>query len=326
MNAGLFKIKPPPAPPIPAIPAFDYVIDIYSDKVVITNPDGTTTQLSTITDLNNWLSNITGRKIRINVNVEIYDRLLLTPNEYWFFGEWIRGGIYLLGGKYTIISFTKLGDYGMGALLINYDPGARTQTDISGSFIYSVYSDAYIAGKSNMILSNVSIYIELTMESYFEYINGDLYIRGGLVEVFNSTLRTAVIDADVLRIGNVAGGAWMVRSWYRTDVLYGSIDLSSIWYGGIQLRNGWYIRADANTTKTLSIPTFTGDKAQCKLITIGVMKAGGNEYYDSLPSGVTYYFDETNNQLVIQNTTPNTYWIFIVYELKYHKPWSLGSS
>jgi hypothetical protein len=42
--------------PQTTIPVFDYIVDIYSDKIVITNPDGSTTQLSTIADLNNWPS------------------------------------------------------------------------------------------------------------------------------------------------------------------------------------------------------------------------------------------------------------------------------
>ena len=315
---GLFKIKKPTMPPTPSIPAFDYVVDIYSDKVVITNPDGTTTQLSTITELNNWLRSITGKKIRINANVEVYDDIYLSPNEYWIFGEWMHGNIYLLSGKHTIISFTRLGNQMYRAFVSNYDPQTNTRTDVSGLKLYSIYAELDIHGTSDMVLRDILIYVEQTYVSYFEYIVGDVYIRGGNINFTRVTLRNAYIDADYVDLQDVISsdyiGAWVIITRYAV-VIRGTVDAKNTLDAMLYLRGSRFIRVGANSSATIDLPTIDSYVVHYKVVFIGVRKGSNPYYYDPLPSGVTYYFDEVNKKIVITNTTTNSYDIVLTYEI-----------
>jgi hypothetical protein len=53
---------------------------------------------------------------------------------------------------------------------------------------------------------------------------------------------------------------------------------------------------------------------------IGVRKGSNPYYYDPLPSGVTYYLDEVNRKIVINNTTGNAYTILVAYEVATELP------
>jgi len=324
----LFKIKrsaiPPVIPPTPPTPVFDYVIDIYSDKVVITNPDGSTTQLSSISDLNNWLRNIAGKRIRVNANVEVYDDLILTPNEYWIFGEWIHGNIYLLSGKHTIISFTRLGDYLYGmktrkipCYITNYDPQIEDYVDISGSKIYSVYADLGLYGSPDMVLNDITVYILDSFGSYIEYINGDIYIQNCQeLNILNSTLRNAYIEADFLRLSNVVsrvGGVWFIKTRLHTAIDE-TVDPGDA-FATLYLRVSGYVDVPANSSATIDLRTINCPTLY-RVISIGIRKRSTSGIYnDPLPSGVTYQFDEVNKKLVLTNNTSNSYDIDILYEI-----------
>jgi len=316
---GLFKVRTPPPPYIPVqIPFFDYVVDIYSDRVVVTKADGTTIQLSTIADLNNWLGNITDKKIRINVNVEIYDNLMLTPNEYWFFGEWIHGSIHLFSGKYTIISFTRLGDAGYRGYVTTYNPQIRDYVDISGSKIYSVYADLDIHGKADMILRDIVICVEMAYESFIEYVDGDIYVRGGFVNIMRSTLLNAYIEADFISLEDVTSreytGAWIMISRIWADIR-GTVDASNTLVAILYFRNTVLKNIEALSSVTIDLPTINYYSIHYRIVFIGIRKGSNPYYHDPLPSNITCYFDEANRKIVINNTTENAYNIVLTYEI-----------
>jgi hypothetical protein len=331
MEKGLFKIKrpviPPVIPPTPPTPVFDYVIDIYSDKVIVTNPDGSTTQLSTISDLNNWLRNVTGKRIRINANVEVWDDLTLTPNEYWIYGGWLHGNIYLLSGKHTIISFTGLGDLSTGVqynqMLRNVDPQTGNRTNVSGLMLYSVYADADISGTSDMVLTDVLIRIEYTYYTYLAYINGDVYIHGSYMRIENSTLRNAYIDVELPYLANITGtngevGTWMIRSLTSAEI-EGSVNVTPV-DATLLLRVKKDIYISPNTSITIDLPAISYDSIRYRVVFIGVHRVEltptqATHVYDSLPSGVTWYFDLSNKKLVITNSTTNAYDLTVELEI-----------
>jgi hypothetical protein len=316
---GLFKIKKPTIPPTPTIPAFDYIVDIYSDKVVVTNPDGTTTQLSTIADLNNWLRNITGKRIRVNANVDVYDDLVFTPNEYWIFGEWIHGNVYLLSGKHTIISFTRLGDQSYRAFVSNYDPQTNTYTDVSGLKLYSIYAELDIHGTSDMVLRDILIYVEQTYVSYIKYIVGDVYMRGGYINFTGVTLRNAHIDASVLELSNVASsggtGTWFIKT--LNAFISGAVDASNTGFAALYLRVSALISVGANSSAMINLPAINHPTLLYRVVSVGVRKGTlpGCVYVDPLPSGVTWYFDDVNRRIVINNATTGSYDIDVVCEI-----------
>jgi hypothetical protein len=317
-ETGLFKIKKPTIPPIPSIPVFDYVIDIYSDKVVVTNPDGTTTQLSTISDLNNWLKNITGKRIRINANVEIYNDIYLSPNEYWIFGEWIHGDIYLTGRNITIVSFTRLGDKSYRGFVSNYNPQVRSFVDASGLKLYSVYAELDIHGKADMVLRDILIYVEQTYESFIEYVVGDVYMRGGHIDITRSTLYNAYIEADYIYLEDVTSsdymGSWVMITRCATHIR-GTVNARNTLDAMIYLRHSVFKTIDANSSIAIDLPTIDWWFVHYRLVFIGARKGSNPYYYDPLPAGVTYYFDEVNRRIVINNATSNPYNIVLVYEI-----------
>jgi len=322
-EAGLFKIKPPPItippqPPAPPIPPFDYIIDIYSNKVVVTDASGNTTELPSISDLNNWLKNITGKRIRINVNVEIYDNLFLTPNEYWVFGEWMHGDIYLTGKNITIVSFTRLGDKSYRGFISNYNPQARGFMDVSGLKLYSVYAELDIHGKADMVLRDVLIYVEQTYESFIEYVVGDVYMRGGYINITRSTLHNAYIEADYINLEDVTSsdymGAWVMITRYAAWI-QGTVNAKNTLEAMLYIRHSVFKTIDANSSLAIDLPTVDYWFVHYRLVFIGVRKGSNPYYYDPLPSGVTWYFDEVNKKIVINNATSNPYNIVLMYEV-----------
>ena len=322
-ETGLFRIKPPPItmpppPPTPAIPAFDYVVDIYSDKVVVTNPDGTTTQLASIAELNSWLGNITGKRIRINVNVELYSDIYLSPNEYWIFGEWIHGNVYLTGKNITIVSFTRLGDESYRAYVTNYDPETQAYTDVSGLKLYSIYAELYIYRGGDINHRDVLIYVEHTSTSYVEYIVGDMYMRGRGIVIVRSTLHNAYVEADWLILEDVTSsgnmGVWVMIARCVAEIR-GTVDARNTFYAMLYLYDTRLISVGAQSSVTVDLPTINYDFIHYRVVFIGVMKGSNPYYYDSLPSGVTWYFDDVNRRLVITNNTSNSYDIVLAYEI-----------
>jgi hypothetical protein len=316
------QVQVPVAPPV-GVPAFDYVVDIYSDRIVITSPDGATMQLSTIADLNNWLRNITGKRIRINAHVEVYDSIHLSPNEYWIFGEWIHGSIHLCGRNITIVSFTRLGESGYRTYVTNYNPQLNDYVDVSGLKLYSVYADVDIHGKSDMILRDVLIYVEMTHTSFIEYIEGDIYMRGAFVDVMRSTLHNVHIDADCIDLEDVTSkdylGTWVMIS-RRWAPIRGTVDARYTVDAMLHLRNTVFKRVEARSSLVISLPTINWYFVHYRVVFIGVRKGSNPYYYDPLPSGVTYQFDEVNKSIVINNATDTGYDIVLTYEITTNIP------
>jgi hypothetical protein len=313
---GLFKIKKLlPPPPLPPIPVFDYVIDIYSDKIVITNPDGSTTQLTTISDLNNWLGNVTGRKIRINVNVEVSRDIYLTPNEYWIFGERVSGTIYLLSGKHTIVSFAQLGE------VTNYTWRPTVYYDISGSRLFILYAEYVdITGTSDMMLDDLVIVVYHSYSTSLEYaVNSDLYAQGYFIHSAVSVLRNVYINAgyanfeDVRTSGNV--GSWLVVSHREAGA--SPLDLTNVRVAVLHLIDTWRIGVSPRSTFKIWLPNIKGTNwTFFKVIAIGVERCG--EYVcvvDPLPPDVTYTVDVDSGELRIENNTDSSYDIAVVYEV-----------
>jgi hypothetical protein len=235
-------IMPPPTPSIQPIPVFDYVIDIYSDKVIVTNPDGSTTQLSTISDLNNWLRNVTGKRIRINANVEVTADVTLTSNEYWIFGNTLQY-LWLLS-KITLYAYAPIG------WLVNCDPSKLSDADrqreyfdacredISNSIIYIDYGFYVNIAGSQTTLNNIFIYANNVAYGSFENLDGaSIVARGSDIDVYTTTVKLLILEVfDELWFGDITaldGAVVVMISHGYTDI--GSIDLSKANVGRLRL-------------------------------------------------------------------------------------------
>jgi hypothetical protein len=307
--------SPPTLPPVPA-PIFDYIIDIYADKVVVADSYGNTVAvLSTVSDLNSWLSSVRGKRIRINAHVEVYDTLLLTSNEYWIFGEWIHSSIYLLDKDITIYSFTNLADFLMKNFIDNAPPPDYTERDISGFKLFAPYADLNISAPMGTTLSDIMINVGRTSHSTLHGIDGDIHIMGSNIYITNSKLRNAVILAHYLGLEAACNqgyeGSWFIVSLQDTE--RSNISTRDCGWVTSYLRFVRIVNVGANsiTNLFLEIPDTWGGTVTVD----GIYTLSGDTIsaLNPAPSGITYQIDPNQKAIVITNSTPNDYTLVIIY-------------
>jgi hypothetical protein len=306
----------PPTPPSVPTPVFDYIIDIYADKVVVTDSYGNTVAtLNTVNDLNSWLSNIRGKRIKINAHVEVYDALFLTSNEYWIFGRWIRGNIYLLEKNIAIYSFTNLADFSTGNYISNTPPPDNKERDISGLRLFAPYADLNISAPEGSMLSDVMINIGYTSQSLIRGVDGDIYITGNIINIMNSRLRNTVILANNLFLDTIYGqnleGSWFIASLQNT-ILW-NVSTTDCGWTCLYLKFLRFINVGANSTATL--PLEIPDTRGGTVVVDGIYIPSGDIIFtlNPAPSGVTYRIDPNQKAIVITNNTPNSYILAVIY-------------
>jgi len=316
---GVLKIPIPTAPPAMPTPIFDYIIDIYADKVVITDAYGNTVAtLSTVNDLNNWLSNVRGKKIRINIHDYVNNSnnpLILPQNEYYFHG---KGIAYIaITEKNTMVIANNRID-----MMYNWSSETSPYFDVSGSTIIlrdvgdlEIWSDGFKMTDITVV-ANGGVALA--------YIAGDVYIWGDYAVIENSDIRNAVIDVfDTLILRNVtdAGGAGLWRVVSHSFTLIDNVDASHNSYHGVKLRSYRVINVDKGATVAipLSLPKLVNSEIYVEAIYQynGVVR--DNLTYWSLspaPPSISYNIDLNNMQIIISNSDPNNgYSLIVVYVL-----------
>jgi hypothetical protein len=316
-----------------AMPAFDYVIDIYSDKIVITASDGSSTTLNTINDLNNWLYNVRGKKIKMNVYTVIKgeeNSLALSSNEYWIFGEWISTYVDIYEPNTTIISFAPLGnDYG-GYYVDNWSPFTGEYVDVSGLKLFAIYADLDIETPYSLPPSTyMSVYIVLLSTSYSYLLGtaGNVFAQGSYINMQYCKLGHTFIDVDSVRLVNCVADNAIVILKSHIDAYLGAVDFSNAIMILYDIR--FALRADvpAGQSASIDLPllkpaSVLGYNFTVLIEQIGVYNtytAPGASYYlhylTPLPSGVTYTIDAPNKRIVITNSTTNTVSVGIFFRI-----------
>ena len=337
---GVLKIPIPP-PPVPApIPIFDYIIDIYVDKVVVTDAYGNTVAtLSTVNDLNNWLRNVKGKKIRINANTVVIDDLYLPQNEYWIFGERIASNIYLREKNITIISFAPLTSYTSGTYVTNYDPDTDGYNiDVSGFKLFAVFADVDIAGSETVTtISDISIHVLSSSTIVLDSVDGDVYLVGNDIRIYNSTLRNAFIFAfSSLSMGNISSGTSSSPAWgvwcivsQASYTAFANVSLDHVVRVYINIRRVIRAKLDANSSKTFDLLKFTQQTPTGRYVRYiveafgllrvayaGVTNNINISTVDPPPPGVTYSIDLSAQQVTITNNTSNAVDVILIYRLE----------
>ena len=318
---GVIKIpipQPPPPPPAPPptptlTPIFDYIIDIYADRVVITDAYGNTVAtLSTVNDLNNWLSNVRGKKIRINVNTVVTNDLVLTQNEYWVFGEWINANVYILEPNTIIYSWAPMGNGENWVFVSNWDPNIGDYVEAHGLRLYAfTYADIDIEGiEDEFTLQNVVIYVASSSTSYIMYASCDLYINGGYIWVSDAVLRNAYIVAwEVLYLYSVTGnrGNWVIISYSTTYIE--QVSLGNVVGAYMNLTHYEDISVNPNSSTTINLLSVdTGGKYFSKFYYVKTI----------VPwlSGVTWVINRDTARLTITNSTAELINIRVIYTVE----------
>jgi len=331
----LLTRKPRPTIP-PTIPFFDYIIDINSNEIVITASDGSKKILGTVDELNNWLNNVRGKKIRINANTVVVDDLYLMQNEYWIFGERIASNIYLREKNITIISFAPLTDYVTGTYVTNYDPDTDSYNiDVSGFKLFAVYADVDIeAGETVTTISDISIHVLSSSTIVLDSVDGDVYLVGDDIGIYNSTLRKALIFAfSSLSMDNVssgtsdspAWGTWCIIS-QPSFVSFSDVSLDHVIRAYISIRHVILATLNANSSQTFDLLKFTQQTSTIRYVrytveAFGLLREASVSSFnistvDPPPSGVTYSINPSTQQVTITNSTSNTVNVILIYRFE----------
>ena len=310
--------------PKPTIPFFDYIIDINGDGIVVTASDGSKKILGTVSDLNNWLKNVRGKKIRINVNVVVTNDIELTQNEYWIFGEWINANVYILERNTTIYSWAPMGNDGNWVHVSNWDPNIGNYVDVSGLRLYAfTYADIDIEGVEGVFtVQNIVIYVACSSASYVMYASGDVYINSEYVWVTDSVLRNVYIVAwSTLVFWRTSGdgGSWVLISYSVTYME--QVSLSNVLSVYMNLTHYHNITVDPNSSATIDLLKIDAVVSSYYIIkTIGLIKASygiGVRYsLEPLPPGVTWSIDLSTARLTITNGTANQLNIRVIYTVE----------
>jgi gas vesicle protein len=118
-------------PQLPQV--FDYVINLYTDKIEITDQGGSKTTLNTISELNEWLTRVTGKNIFIWNNGNMTGDFEPTSNRYVIMGKPTRFRTVLKSSDMDLYYFAY------------YLPDEE-------------FSDSYISNFREYQLSNVNIF------------------------------------------------------------------------------------------------------------------------------------------------------------------------
>jgi hypothetical protein len=160
--------------PAPSISMFDYIIDIYSDRIVITGAGGETTELSSIDELNSWFNNNKGKRIRINTHTAVYSDLILTQNEYWVIGKEIFADIVLTEKNISLYMLAPVYPYVYANYITNVDPSTSQMYDISGLNLFATLANIYIVGDPDMTITDINIFVMASKEIYIYYASGNI--------------------------------------------------------------------------------------------------------------------------------------------------------
>jgi len=319
-------------------PNFDYVIDINSSNVVIRDAYGNAAILNSVSDLNDWLKNVKGKKIRINANTVVVDNLYLTQNEYWIFGERIASNIYLREKNITIISFAPLTDYVTGTYVTNYDPDTRSYNiDVNGFKLFAVYANVDIESVPFTTVSDISIHVLSSSSIILDSVDGDVYLVGDDIKIYNSILRNAFIFAsNTLIMDYVSGGTsdspaqgvWCIVS-QPSVVSFFIVSLDHVARAYISIRHAILTTLGANSSKTFDLLKFTQQTSTTRYVRYtveafgllreayaGVTKNINIRAVDPPPPGVTYSIDPSVQQVTITNSTSNAVSVMLVYRFE----------
>jgi hypothetical protein len=317
---------------VPAVPAFDYIIDIYPDKVVITYSDGSTVTLRTVDDLNRWLKGVRGKRIRINNNTILTSNLILTSNEYWIFGEWIEANVCVVEPNISLYLFAPQGHSEDDFLVTNYNPETNRYEDATGLKLFAVFADFDITNPVSGYMP-VTIAVLNTHKSYLESITGDIFVMGHSLLIKRCKLRATYIDVYLLSMAYcVAEGASVeiiVRgSAYFYDT---TVDLSGAGFVRAVLRSRWVnVPVGAGSIATFPIPipitSFRNPGFVYAFVEyIGEFNAvpSGYEfdYITPLPEGVTYTIDPDTKRVVVMNNTSRLVLLYVVIKVILWQAW-----
>jgi hypothetical protein len=190
----LVKKIVPHVTPSAGLTLYDYIIEIYDMNNIVVKSASETITLSSIDDLNNFLSTIENKKILVIAYVDVGQTLILQKyNVYHIFGRYFIG--ILLRSKVFLYAEAIVN-------AITNGEGARGEiiNDISGSTIIVKFANVEIYSSSNIMLivekargvnlgdvTNSTVYIGYAVEVVIYNFSDMAFIRAQNLNINNSS-------------------------------------------------------------------------------------------------------------------------------------------
>jgi hypothetical protein len=298
---------------------FDYVINLYTDKIEITGYDGSSTTLSTISDLNTWLTSISGKNILIWNNGNMTGDFIPTSNRYVVMGNPTRFRTvlknsdmdlyYLVQGlpedlnDYSISNFgnytiNNVNIFAIGhPIIIDSSTGEYNENihiTAIGSYYFSV---RMITGGVTAVANHAEIYDSVLLDG--------LMLTAGTAEILN----TIVGERLYLDIGYIDAGPEI--NPYNVHMAYYYIENIPVFFLGMM------------PYQTLS--------ADIKTIGISGETITITGVYKGLPNGIVIPLqisgddvrvtvDTDNKKIIVLNNTGNSIDIIVTYSIALSGP------
>jgi hypothetical protein len=282
---NIMRIKPPVLPqPAPGLQLYDYIVEIYADKIVIRHAGGEIT-LQSVDKLNEWLSSVRDKKIAVFSYIPLVeDYIFLTRNFYYFaYGRFKyvflkEGGIVLMSDAflYEVLNANE-----------SWEP-----TDISHSYI-SVNAEFVgldSAGTNITIIGYIG-YISLYMTSL-----DTIIARGVYFFAEECTIGYLIADYFSLIIySSQINNYYLITTHYYYELHNVTINASGEAYITV-------VRAIdllAHETKTYKVHSHGVEVFYPRYVHITTYPP------DATPVSYTYSYDSTTKELNITITNPN---------------------
>jgi hypothetical protein len=314
----------------PALPALDYVVEIYANVVVVKSSDGRVTELASVADLNNWLKNVRGKRIAVYSYTSVESAIVLTRNTYVF-----ARGRYSYIGLAEPVELYFLGDY---VEWIDNEPGG-VSTNISGSRLlimnagtvhlheYAEVSQGYAERKP---LENMTVTCIGCEFVYMSGLSGGVVVLSSTVEsiVAGSSLDVLVADSwGFIMSGTTVGRVLCLRSTFASlnDVTFAGYSAHAD--VGMPFAVTLKPSGQAGDTATIAVPPLTvaSDYTVYSEIEVNVYVAQKGSpavrldltYLEPAGDRVSYTVDPTTATITVKNNTDSDITVYVRVRLLY---------
>jgi hypothetical protein len=279
---NIMRIKPQPAP---GLQLYDYIVEIYVDKITVKSNYGDTV-LQNVNELNSWLSSVRDRKIAVfSYAPLVREPIILTRNHYYF----VRGRFeYILLKETDIVLISNA--YIMN--LLNADESWRP-TDTSRSYIHvasAEYVQLHGAGENITVIGFI-MYINLFVTSLDAVVAHGTYL-------FAEDCTINYLNVDYLYVtiwSSQINNYCYIATHYHIELRVVTVNAS----GDVNFTVHDLVRVPAHGTETYSV--FIHGVYIVELYYVHVAAST----LDVTPVTYTYSFNAESQTIDITITNPN---------------------
>jgi hypothetical protein len=307
----------------PAITLFDYVVEIYANKVDVTASNGTTTTLSSVAELNKWLKGVRDKRIAVRSYTRVEDAIVLTRNTYvftkgwyshialaetvelYFFGDYVDWLDNQPEGAYVDISGSRLFIMNAGEVHLYGSAGVRPLRNMTAvctgcSFVFMGGFDGGVVVLSNVVDGIVA-----------DSVLGVLEVDSWGFIVYNTTVASVLcIRATFASLNNVTLAGYNVK-----------IDV------GLLFARKLKPSGEAGDTATIAVPPITVASNYIVHATmevnVYVAQSGSPAarvnlaYLEPAGDRVSYSVDPSTATITVKNNTASDITVFVLVRLLY---------